>query len=201
MNTNPDELKLAQWLDDELQGEELTAFEASLGNRGEHIAARAEVRRWRAMVAAAVPAAEEVPYPDFFNRRVAHAIRSQRQESPAPVSRPRFSWQSLLMPMAACAGMVLAFWMGTQTQAGPPEVVVAGAPKAIPVDPILYTPQRGVKAEWLASSDAAASVVVLRGVAAIPDSMDFSETASIGSEREIDSTAEARPEGNGELSL
>ena len=49
--------------------------------------------------------------------------------------------------------MVLAFWMGTKTQSGPPEVVVAGAPRAIPVEPIVYTPERGVKADWFASDE------------------------------------------------
>ena len=47
MNTNPDEAKLAMWLDDELQGEELAAMEAWAGSQPEQLAAREEVRRWR----------------------------------------------------------------------------------------------------------------------------------------------------------
>ncbi len=140
MNTNPDETKLALWLDDELQGEELAAFEAWAGSQPEQIAARAEVRRWRELIAAALPAAEEPPYPDFFNSRVARAIRE-------PVAGTRsggeaaFFWRTLLLPLAACAGMVLAFWLGVQTQSRPPEVDVAGAPRAIPVEPFVYTPR------------------------------------------------------------
>ena len=45
MNTNPDETKLALWLDDELKGEELTAFEAWVADKPEHLAARDEIRR------------------------------------------------------------------------------------------------------------------------------------------------------------
>jgi hypothetical protein len=92
------------------------------------------------------------------------------------------------MPFAACAGMVLTFWAGMQTR-GVPEYNVAGAPRAIPVDPVVYTPENGVDAEWFTSSEAAATVIVLNGIPAIPDSMDFSETVYVPMEREIDSTA------------
>jgi hypothetical protein len=96
------------------------------------------------------------------------------------------------MPLAACAGMVLAFWLGMKTQSAPamPEYDVAGAPRAIPVEPIIYTPDGGVEAEWFASSDAAATVIVLNGVEAIPDEMDFSKSAAVPEGGEINSTAD-----------
>jgi hypothetical protein len=189
---NPDEARLALWLEDELHGEELAAFEAWVADRPELLAARAEARRWRGWMAAELPASEEPPYPEFFNHRVERGIRDLQ---PAPVVADRaFSWRSWLMPMAACAGMALAFWLGGKNQAGPPEIDVAGAPKAIPVDPILYTPENGVKAEWFASSKASATVIVLNGVEAIPDATDFSETVFQKGQREIDSTAGLNPE-------
>jgi hypothetical protein len=187
MNTNPDETKLALWLEDELHGTELAEFEEWLAGNPEHLAAREEVRRWRALIAA-IPATEEPPYPDFFNSRVMRTIR----ESSVPVAqpqKPRFSWRTFLMPAAACAGMVLAFLAGSRTRPAKVEFDVAGAPKAIPVDPILYTPEKGVKAEWFTSSDASATVIVLNGVDAIPDATDFSKTVMLESYREIDSTA------------
>ena len=82
MNTNPDEAKLALWLDDELQGEELVAFEAWAASQPEQIAAREDVRRWRKLMASALPATEEPPYPEFFNGRVARAIRRQAARNP-----------------------------------------------------------------------------------------------------------------------
>jgi hypothetical protein len=189
---NPDEARLALWLEDELHGEELAAFEAWLSDRPELLAARAEARRWRGWMAAELPTSEEPPYPEFFNHRVERGIRDLR---PAPVVADRgFSWRAWLMPMAACAGMVLAFWLGGKNQTGPPEIDVAGAPKAIPVDPILYTPENGVRAEWFASSKASATVIVLNGVAAIPDATDFSETVFLKGQRETDSTAGLNPE-------
>lgn len=193
MNTNPDETKLAMWLDDELTGEELAAFEAWAAGQPEHFAAREESRRWRHWMAAKLPATEEPPYPDFFNSRVARAIQSRTPESPV-ASKSRFSWRSILMPLSACAGMVLAFVLGARTQPGVPEIDVTGAPRAIPVLPMVYTPENGVKAEWFKSSEAWATVIVLNGVQAIPDDTDFSKTASTDETGEINSTAESRQE-------
>jgi hypothetical protein len=191
MNTNPDEVTLALWLDDELAGADHAAVEAWALTQPERLASREKIRRWRATMATAIPASEEPPYPDFFNSRVLQAIRE-----PVPATKtPSFFWKSWLMPVAACAGMALTFWAGTQATS-PPEYDVAGAPKAIPVDPVLYTPENGVAAEWFASKSASATVIVLNGVAAIPDSTDFSQTVNVPVEREIDSTAslEVNPE-------
>jgi hypothetical protein len=186
MNTNPDEATLAFWLDDELTGAELAAVEAWASERPGQIAAREEVRRWRATLSAAVPASEEPPYPDFFNSKVLQSIREQTPQA-APSKMP-FFWKSWLMPMAACAGMVLTFWAGTKINSTP-EIDVVGAPRAIPVEPVVYTPESGVNAEWFASTKASAMVIVLNGVNAIPDTTDFSETVMLPGDREFDSTA------------
>jgi hypothetical protein len=188
MNTDPDEATLALWLDDELNVADSAAVEAWAATRPEQIVAREEIRRWRATVAVAMVASEEPPYPDFFNSRVMQAIREQSPQAPAEVKPPVF-WKSWLMPMAACAGMALTFWAGTRTRAVP-EYDVAGAPRAIPVEPVVYTPESGVNAEWIASSKASATVVLLNGVTAIPDTTDFSATVYAPGDREIDSTAD-----------
>lgn len=190
MNTNPDETMLALWLDDELAGADLAAVEAWASDKPDELAAREAARAWRAAVANAVPANQEPPYPDFFNSRVLQGIRNA---SPAYTVAPQrgASWKSWLMPMAACAGVALAFWVGTQN--GTREYNVAGAPKAIPVDPIVYTPESGVDAEWFASDKASATVIVLNGVAAIPDDIDFSDTVYEEMEKDSDSTAGGGP--------
>ena len=186
MNTTPDEALLALWLDDELTGEELAAVEAWAAGQPAQLAAREEIRRWRATVANAIPASEEPPYPDFFNTRILQAIG--QSEVRKPEARVPF-WKSWLVPAAAFAGMALAFWVGTQS--GGRVFDVAGAPRAIPVaEPLLYAPESGVDAELVSGPKAGATVIVLNGVAAIPDSTDFSHTAYLPGEREIDSTAE-----------
>lgn len=185
MNTNPDEATLALWLDDELTGGELAAVESWAGTQPDQLAAREEIRNWRSMISRAIPAVEDPPYPDFFNSRIQQSIR----DSAPKISKKSFSWNFWLMPVAACAGMVLAFWVGTKTGVTAPEYDVSNAPKAIPVQPLVYTPEKGVEAEWFASPNASATVIVLNGVAAIPDSTDFSETVYVPMDRESDSTA------------
>ena len=188
MNTNPDEATLALWLEDELTGSELATIEAWAADQPSQMAARSEIRQWRATVTAAMPAAEEPPYPDFFNSRILQAIQAGGPLADLPKKKP-FSWASWFMPLAACSGMALAFVIGKKSQPTAP-YDVANAPRAIVVEPAIYTPESGVNAEWFASSKASATVIVLSGVAAIPDTTDFSQTASILSDREIDSTAE-----------
>jgi len=183
----PDEATLALWLDDELTGSELDAVETWAAGQPDHIATRADVRRWRAMMASAIPSNEDPPYPEFFNHRVIQKI-GRLKEKTVCLEKKNFSWRSWLVPLAACAGMALAFFAGTRSHRML-EVDVTGAPKAIPVDPVVYTPERGVHAEWFASTEASAMVIVLNGVAAIPDTTDFSATVCLPSEREIDSTA------------
>jgi hypothetical protein len=54
---------------------------------------------------------------------------------------------------------------------------------------LVYTPEEGVFAEWVPSKQNNASVILLKGVTAIPDSTDFSETVYIPTARESDRTA------------
>lgn len=60
--------------------------------------------------------------------------------------------------------------------------------------PAIYTPEQGVKAEWFASEEASATIIVLEGVTAFPDSMDFAETAYVPARHELNSTANKRLE-------
>lgn len=185
MNTKPDDTTLALWLDDELEGEELTQVEAWASMQPEQLAAREEIRRWRQMISASLPASEEPPAAEFFNERIQHAIREANHKTPT-VSNV-ISWHRLWMPVAACAGMALAFWLGMTTnsdQGQAPILVKAPTPTKLPYT---YTPEHGVDAESFDS--AGATVIVLSGVDAIPDTIDFSETASGSDWRPIDSTA------------
>lgn len=187
MNMNPDEATLALWLDDELTGDDLAAVEAWALARPEQIAAREEIRLWRTTMSTALPGSEEPPYADFFNQRVLQGIR-ETTVKPEHVVRKSLGWKSWFAPLTACAGMALAFWIGTRTRSFP-EVDVTGAPKAILIEPVVYTPESGVMAEWFTSTKASATVIVLNGVTAIPDSTDFSATALRPVVSETDHTA------------
>ncbi len=185
MNTNPDETRLALWLDDELTGTDLSEMEAWAATHPEQLAAREELRSFRNMMAANLPASEEPPYPDFFLCRINQGIRDlQATAMPAKPTAAVSFWKSWVMPLAACAGMVLAFGIGKRSNEA------AGALTVVPsVSPVVYTPEEGVDAEWFASTGAGANVIVLEGVAAIPDSTDFSETVYVPTVSESDRTA------------
>lgn len=193
MNTTPDETKLAMWLDDELTGKDLAEMEAWAANEPEQIAAREELRSYKSLIAQNIPASEEPPYPDFFVTRVNQGIRELEaapKSTPAPVkqsSANRF-WKSWLMPAAACAGMILAFSIGRQSGDTSP-AVVASENTASETTPLVYTPEEGVDAQWVSSQNSMASVIVLTGVSAIPDSTDFSETVYVPTVSEADRTA------------
>ena len=183
MKTPPDDNTLALWLDDELEGEELTQVEAWAADHPEQLAAREQVREWRKMIGNSLPAAEEPPAPEFFNERIQHAIR-ESQHVAKPVTKKSRIWNPVWMPLAACAGMVLAFWLGAIVK--PSETTPSSS---IATTPHLYTPEQGVDAQWISSNDADATVIVLNGVSAIPDEVDFTAVALHRTWREIDSTA------------
>ena len=188
MNMNPDETTIALWLDDELTGEELAAMDTWAVTEPAQLKARAEIRHWRETISAHVDSSVEPPHGDFFNSRIMQTIRDQAPVPTMPAKRI-FLWRSWFMPATACVGMILTFWVGKLSQS-PTEFDVTGAPRAIIVDPVLYTPDISVDAEWFASSEASATVIVLNGTSAIPDTLDFSETVGVPMVGEIQSTAD-----------
>jgi hypothetical protein len=191
MNTTPDDVMLALWLDDELEGDEFALVEAWAADKPEQLAAREENRRWRKQFAALVPASEEPPYPDFFNSRIRRAITETAQvETVAQVRKVSWWRAAWWMPTAAVAGMALTFWLGTRVT--PPQTAspVVVTPTPVPaISPALYTPDVEVKADYFSSAKAGATVIVLDGVAAIPDDMDFIHTAAVETPNDSDRTA------------
>lgn len=192
MNTTPDEVLLALWLDDELEGEELARVESWAQTQPDQLAAREEVRAWRKSISAAVPAEVEPPYPDFFNSRIEKSIRelSAKESKPVAPARESGSFWRWLFPASAFAGMVLAFWMGTKTNDSVSGGAIAKAGDS--VTPAWYSPEQGVNAEWVSGKGTSGSVIVLQGVNAIPDALDFSETALFQSQSDSSSTAGTR---------
>jgi hypothetical protein len=189
MNTTPDEERLALWVEDELDATSQAAVEAWAATQPEWLERREVARQMKPLLRGSLPAAEEPPYAEFFNARIAREIERESAdlapEAPAagsPVAPmmvvPGKTWRWFL-PATAVAGMVLCFWAGTRIT--PPAVTVTGTSPIVPVAaPVLYTPEQGVKADYFASAPADAMVIVLDGVAAIPDSFEVPETASTG---------------------
>lgn len=174
MNTNPDEEKLALWVEDELSGVDLREVEAWASTRAEWLERREQARSWKNLVSGVLPEQEEVPHGEFFNARIRREIEMAGREehvpeAPAAKRTPGWAW---FMPAAAAAGMVFGFVLGR----GGPESPGDGVPMPVAsLAPVLYTPTKGVKAEYQDSQDA--TVIVLAGVEAIPDTWEVPETA------------------------
>lgn len=203
MNMPPDDATLALWLEDELDGEEFAKVEAWAQTQPDQLAMRESARQWKSMISAGIPAAEEPPYADFFNARIARSIRQhEAQKAPKPKpGNPISLWRKFALPLAACIGMAFTFWLGIQSRSipviesiaeitAPGEMAQIAASDDLPAT--VYTPENGVRAQCFTSDDASATVIILEGLAAIPDSTDLArQTAALGIPREIDSTAQA----------
>jgi hypothetical protein len=175
MNTTPDEESLALWVEDELDGLSARDVDHWAAAQPEWLARRDQARRTKSLLQEHLPAVVEPPYGDFFNARIAREIVRSGSPAAAPVRR-FWSW---LLPTTALAGMVLCFWAGTRMV---PAAQVASAPPPPPpprVGPVLYTPEKGVKASFFEAAPADAMVIVLDGVAAIPDSFEPPESAAV----------------------
>lgn len=187
MNTTPADEILALWVEDELHGPELTQVEAWAAARPEWLEHREDARRVKALLRPVLPAAEEPPYADFFNARIAREIASSQE--PAAAARPaaaasrRFApaWLTWFMPAAAAAGMALCFWAGahSRTQEATAATHPLQPPVAANAEPFLYTPESGVKAAWYSPGASGSPVIVLDGVADIPDSFEIPDTAAV----------------------
>ncbi|MEK7952501.1 anti-sigma factor family protein [Luteolibacter soli] len=187
MNTTPDEERLALWVEDELDATSQAAVDAWAATQPEWQERREVARQMKSFLRGSLPAAEEPPYAEFFNARIAREIQREAAvlEPVAPAARvaplaeaPGRIWRWFL-PATAVAGMVLCFWAGTRISSSPSHV--AGPTLPTPAStPVLYTPEQGVQADYFASAPAGGMVIVLDGVAAIPDSFEVPDTASTG---------------------
>jgi hypothetical protein len=173
MNTTPDEALLALWVEDELDGTRAHEIDAWAAGNPEWLDRRDLARRTRILLRAHLPANEEPPHAEFFNARIAREIA---RPLPTLDNRPRRAWRWFL-PATAVAGMALCFWAGTRmapAPSAPPPVVVVPPPA-----PLIYTPEKGVKAAYFESEPAEVAVIVLDGVSALPDSFNLPDTAAV----------------------
>ena len=186
MNTIPDDELLALWVEDELSGPSAASVDAWASAQPEWLEHREMARQMKPLLRANVPASEEPPYAEFFNARIAREIgREVAAVAVAPAGAPPAKFWRWFLPATAVAGMAMCFWMGTWV--GPTRTTVVEGPAPAPTapGPYLYTPEKGVKAAYFASEPADAMVIVLDGVAAIPDTFEVPDTASsvIGPEK------------------
>lgn len=191
MNTTPDNESLALWLEDELDGEARVRIDAWASEHPEYLEERERNRAWRSTMQSVIPAEVEMPSAEFFNARIMREIATPAATHPAnvvsmaPAAGKRRVW---LMPAAAAAGMVLAFLAGSRIA---PKSVQTTITEVRGNEPVIYTPEAGVKAASFA--DAKGTLIVLDGVQAISDTRELMEASVNPQERkEIDNTADTQ---------
>ena len=179
MNENRKEELLTRWMDGVLSEAEQSEWEPYLAKHPGLEAERETFQALRAEVRAAVPASVDPPYPDFFNTHLERLIRESRsalgeEAKPAPGVWQLLSWW--LAP-AAAAALVLAFLLGMRL-GGPQDVgVVAAAGVSVPA---VYSPITSVQAEAVTDETIGGTVIVLRGLDAIPNSVDLFQASTPG---------------------
>ena len=169
----PDEELLALWVEDELEATTHAEVEAWASRQPEWLARRQLARASKELLQTHLSADEEVPNAEFFNARIRREIQiassgGTSTESSPPARRPVFGW---LVPLTAAASLAIGFWIGS----GRTTDIEPISPPVAELAPVLYTPEQGVEAEVLNNEDA--TVIVLAGVDAIPDSWELPATA------------------------
>jgi len=178
MNTTPDDELLALWVEDELDPGTAAEVERWAAARPEWLDRRDLARRSREVLASALAPDEPVPHGEFFDARIRRETRLTAAPSGTrrnPGARPTGVARRWIVPLAAAASLALGFWLGHGAPAN------ASDPATSKSDALLYTPESGVEARLLEADDA--TVILLAGVPALPDSWAIPETAALDPDR------------------
>lgn len=114
----------------------------------------------------------DVPYGDFFQTKLAQAIRDVEASEQKPVRTSGFSWRESLrwwLAPVAVGAMAVAFLAGTRVSKVPSETRLVVAESR----PLVYTPEGGVTASVLNADAEGTSVIILDGLVPIPDSFNL----------------------------
>lgn len=167
---------LLRWADGLLEGERLDEVSKHLTA---HPSLRAELEDFELVGKALreeIPAQQEPPYHDFFNTRIMRAVRDQQMAHYAEVARQPSLFEKLhwlVLPITAGA-LALAFVAGMKmapiATSGPKSLAQS---KNVEVQPSVYLPLSSLQANVVTSPDHEVNLIVLDGLKAIPDEVNF----------------------------
>lgn len=157
------EERFTAWVDGQLKGEELAAFERELAARPDAAADRAAAEKMRALLRGH-PTAPKLSNPDFFNLQLLQRIEAETAR-PQPAHQPRAGWFWSLprLALAGAACLVVAFALframipvGSPHPLGQP--YFAQVIESWPADEsisatTLYTPEDNVTVLWIDGLD------------------------------------------------
>ena len=172
MDLEDKQQQVTRWIDGELSPEELPAFEAHASKDPQLSAAKKQAEQLRRLLQAEMPA-REIPNPEFFNsqiqRRITEGAASSAPAEAAPSTSGGgiLSWFRSPFTLASAAAVILlGFFALSQNRNGsttPDHTSVAST----------YTPDKEIGASHFYSDEAEATVIMLDGLAALPDSTEL----------------------------
>lgn len=161
MNPPDDDQLLARWLDNELSPAERTRFEAMLAADPALREEAESMKKLGDAIRANVTFEREVPHADFFNSQIQEAIAAEQlaQARKEIRSAGAATWLDWLRAPWALAGVAAALALGIFLLRGEgPRTQILS----------LYAPNSSVQASVSYNEEAAATVLTLDGLEAIP---------------------------------
>ena len=159
---------LTRWIDGELEGDELREFEQAATDDPQLRAAKAEAEELRTMLKSEL-AEHHLPNPDFFNSQIQRRISEEAAPAAPAKSNPGasiLSWfRSPFTLASAAAVLAIGLFVLSQPNGGstPDHTSIAST----------YTPDKAIAASHFYSDEADATVIMLDGLAALPDSLEL----------------------------
>lgn len=186
-----------KWIDDQLSPEEGQQLSAILEDEPELKRELQEMKDLSLSVSNEIPASVDPPYGDFFNsqlmRKVDLEIESQR-----PVKKAERWWQSFRWawaPVGALA-LVLSFFAGHRIARPADPAVVKGPEQSKSNEstslPTVYFAGESLDAEIISDNEGEVSVIVVNGLSAIRDDIDFATVTTSAELPQSFSKSEAR---------
>lgn len=180
---------LVKSMDGELSPEEESQWKALLEEEPGLRKELASLQRVAAEVKAEVPASVDPPYGDFFNSQLMRKVDLEI-EAKRPGKKASRWWESLRWawaPVGALA-LVLSFFAGHRVgrPVQGPEVAQSeqNRPESI-ILPTVYSAGNSLDAEVIANSDGEVTAIVVNGITALNDEIDF---ATVTTNEELPAT-------------
>ena len=162
--------QLTRWIDGELEGDELREFEQVVADDPELAKAKAEAESLRHLLRSDRPD-RDIPNADFFNSQIRRRIANESEDTPSsPAPAPNsgiLSWFRSPFTLASAAAVIaLGLFALSQLPGGRPSTDHTSVAST-------YTPDKTIDASDFYSAAADATVIVLDGLSALPDSTEL----------------------------
>lgn len=161
----PFEERFTAWVDGQLKGTELEAFEKELAGRPEAFAERESILRMGSLLREH-PTAPPLGNADFFSHQLIQRIQAEMPQEISSVAKPLFAWPFRWMALAG--GLSLAVAFGLYETVVPPVSEVPGKSKYFAQVVEAWPSDPSISATTVYASDQDMTVVWLDGLDYVP---------------------------------